>query len=151
MFFHKNRHVAGLHLSIQEDLMITPEFRTNHCMFCHVDKEKRQQMNNWTDLFCEDCSLLCCLLLQLLHLVLDDLVPLQKEAWKWQMYPAAWCWIITLGTNRPLILKSYGVLNKAAAQKMNHYIFLAKERVLVMPNLLIVHWHNYVKLTHIFH
>lgn len=28
-FVHKNWHVGGLHVSIQEDLMITPEFRTN--------------------------------------------------------------------------------------------------------------------------
>lgn len=42
--------------------------------------QTRTQVNNGTrDLFSDNCSLLCCLLLQLLHLMLDDLVPLQRR------------------------------------------------------------------------
>lgn len=45
-----------------------------------IKNGERTQENNWTgNLFSRNCSLLCCLLLQLLHLMLDDLVPLQRH------------------------------------------------------------------------
>lgn len=50
------------------------------CFVKWTKKAEKTQKNNWTgDLFSENCSLLCCLLLELLHLMLDDLVPLQKQ------------------------------------------------------------------------
>lgn len=47
--------------------------------------DKRREDNRRTieqDIYFVNCSLLCSLLLQLLHLMLDDLVPLQRKKTK---------------------------------------------------------------------